>query len=67
MRTDDIRHMARDHGLRVAGLKKAELIHQLQLHEGNFACFATAVDGDCDQQACLWRQDCFRESKRKLR
>lgn len=66
MKVEEIRNLARDHGVRGARMKKPDLIRQIQLHEGNFACFGTAFDGFCDQEACLWREDCFRESERNM-
>jgi hypothetical protein len=30
-----------------------------QLSEGNFDCFARAVDGYCDQDGCCFRSECL--------
>lgn len=38
-------------------VSKAEMIRAIQVAEGNFACFGTAVDS-CDQAACAWRHEC---------
>jgi hypothetical protein len=43
-------------------MQKAELIGAIQRAEGNFDCFGTATEEECDQEECLWREDCFRES-----
>ena len=40
----------------------AEVIRAIQRAEGNFDCYGTAVEGECDQEECLWREDCFNES-----
>ena len=66
MNLEEIRGLAHMRGLKPGKLNKRELIRTLQRDEGNFDCFATACDGVCDQLACAWRQDCFREAKRLL-
>jgi hypothetical protein len=38
-------------------------VRLLQRSEDNFDCFATAVDGVCDQMSCVWREDCFKAAK----
>ncbi len=59
MKIQDIRSLARGLGLKPKATSKAELIRELQRHEGNFDCYATALLGDCDQTECLWRKDCL--------
>lgn len=59
MKLQDIRAIAKQHHIHHGGLSKAELIHQIQLQEGNFDCFGSACGGICDQAGCLWREDCF--------
>lgn len=59
-----IRNLVKETGMRPGKMKKAELIRSLQRHEGHFDCFASALDGECDQLACLWRKDCFTEAKK---
>ena len=58
----EIREMARQSGIRPARMEKAELIRTIQRTEGNFDCYGTATEEECDQEECLWREDCFRES-----
>jgi len=53
-----LRTMAKDLGVGTSKLQKAELIKTIQLAEGNFDCFGTAVDY-CDQGDCLSRVDCL--------
>ncbi len=43
-------------------LDRRELVRAIQRKEGNFDCFASAMDGVCDQVGCLWREDCFAEA-----
>lgn len=37
------------------------LIRQMQIKEGQIACFATASSMDCQNKECCWRHDCFDE------
>ncbi len=64
MNLTKIRGLAKKVGVKPGKMRKADLIRTIQLSEGYFDCFATAVDGDCDQQDCLWRDDCFAEAKK---
>lgn len=64
MQIQDIRTIAKAHGLKTARISKVELVRQIQSAEGNFNCFATAVDGVCDQLGCIWRDDCFAAAKK---
>ena len=59
---NEVRKIAKDHGLKTSRIKKADMIRLIQQHEGNYACFATASNG-CDQMNCLWREDCLPASK----
>jgi hypothetical protein len=60
MQITDIKIIAKQHGVKVSKLKKAELIKKIQLAEGHFDCFGSPVEGYCDQQECLWRSDCIK-------
>jgi hypothetical protein len=51
--------MAKELGIKTAGLRKVEKIKAIQGAEGNFDCFGTASDY-CDQASCLFRQDCLK-------
>tara|TARA_R110000868_G_scaffold326032_1_gene586953 strand:+ start:235 stop:435 length:201 start_codon:yes stop_codon:yes gene_type:complete len=62
MNIKQISELALGLGIKAKKQNKAELIRLIQQTEGNFACFATAVDGECDQANCLWRQDCLNVS-----
>jgi len=65
MHIQDIRYIARNMGLRTGRITKKELILSVQAQEGNFPCFATAADGICNQDRCLWREECFMHAKSK--
>jgi hypothetical protein len=54
----ELRTMAKDLSVSTSKLQKPELIKAIQLAEGNFDCFETAVDY-CDQVDCLFRVDCL--------
>ena len=65
MKIEDIRALARNIGIKPGKLNKTQLIHSIQRQEGNFDCFGSAVNGDCDQQACGWREDCLPVTAKK--
>lgn len=65
MNMQEIRQFARHNGLKPGKYSKLVLVRQIQRKEGNFDCFATAVNGVCDQYDCLWRDDCFAAGRRK--
>ena len=65
MNMQEIRVLAKDLGIKSSRMKKVDLIHAIQLTEGNFSCFATATSGDCDQLGCIWRDDCFAAAKKE--
>jgi len=67
MNMQEIRSIAKQHGVKSAKLTKINLIHAIQRDEGNFDCFATARDNYCDQDGCLWRTDCFAAAKEASR
>ena len=58
MNMADIRRKAKELGVKVQGLKKADLIRAIQTAEGNAACFSTGR-ATCDQLACCWRENCL--------
>lgn len=63
MNIQQLKTIAQQHQIDATGMSKTEIIHQLQRQEGNFDCFASATDGECDQLDCLWREDCFKAAK----
>lgn len=60
----EIKDRAKDFGIKTARMNKAKLIQTIQLSEGNFSCFASALEGECDQANCIWRDDCFSAAKK---
>jgi len=60
MRLSEIEKKARFLGINDTWkYSKKELVRKIQKSEGNFDCFATAINY-CDQQGCCWRPDCVR-------
>lgn len=58
MKLDDVKKIAAEKGIKAGKLRKAELIQQIQLAEGNDPCYATGKADECGQEQCLWREDC---------
>lgn len=58
MKLEEIKVIAKMHDIKVAKLKKAELVRAIQLAEGNDVCFETGQASQCGQAECLWRADC---------
>jgi hypothetical protein len=56
----NLKDMAKSQGLKVGNMKKQNIIRSIQLAEGNFDCFGSAVAGECDQMNCIWRVDCLK-------
>lgn len=62
MNLEEIRTIAKSHSIKTGRLSKISLIKTIQLGEGNFDCYSTATQGECDQGGCSWREDCFESS-----
>ncbi len=65
MNMQEIRVLAKGMGIKTARMSKVNLIQSIQLAEGNFNCFASALNGECDQLQCKWRDDCFKAAKKQ--
>lgn len=66
MNLKDIRKLAKEKGLASTRLRKKELIRSIQNVEGNFDCYGTNYDGNCDQHNCSWRESCVLESRKMV-
>ena len=64
MKMQEIREHAKDFGIKTARMSKVNLVKAIQDSEGNFSCFASAQDAECDQMTCMWRDDCFSAAKK---
>lgn len=64
MNVQEIRQIAAQIGVKPGKMDKTRLVKTIQRQEGNFDCFATASNCECDQGGCLWRKDCFAIAKK---
>lgn len=64
MNMQEIRLIAKEFGIKTSRMTKLDLIQTIQSSEGNFTCFASAKEGECDQLNCTWRKDCFAAAKK---
>jgi len=65
MKLDEVRAIAETYCISPGKLPKPGLIKLIQSAEGNFDCFATAENDECDQTSCLWQDDCFDAAQQK--
>lgn len=64
MNMQEIRELAKGYGIKTSRMSKVKLVQSIQLTEGNFDCFASAANSECDQLECVWRDDCFASAKK---
>lgn len=60
MTLKEVKAIAKERNLKVANMKKTEIIRAIQRSEGNNDCFVTGNADECGQINCLWRQDCLK-------
>ncbi len=60
MKAADINAKAKGLGISPGKMKKEDVIKQIQRVEGNFDCFGTATNGECDQIDCCWKELCLK-------
>ncbi|HEY4745849.1 MAG TPA: SAP domain-containing protein [Desulfuromonadaceae bacterium] len=58
MTFEEIKAIARERGIRIAGVKKVEIVRAIQAQEGNEPCFGTGRAAECGQPRCLWVKAC---------
>lgn len=58
----EIRRIAGQFGINTAGMEKVDLVRAIQRAEGVADCFGSAASEECDEESCLWREECFFES-----
>jgi hypothetical protein len=61
MKKKQIKKKAAQMGIKTRKMNKTDLVHAIQLAEGNPPCFRTEIDS-CGQTDCCWRSDCLPES-----
>lgn len=59
MTMTEIKAKARTLGISSGKMKKAELIHSIQIAEGCTPCFGRS-GGTCPWTECCWRKECFK-------
>jgi hypothetical protein len=59
MKYNDIRNMAKRMGINPYRMKKTELIQAIQRGENNTDCYGTPRVEKCNENGCLWREDCL--------
>lgn len=60
MNLKQVKEIAKSKGVKVGKMNKENIIRAIQKAEGNFECFGTAKNNYCDQNDCLWREDCLK-------
>jgi len=65
MNFNEIRTMAKGLGINTNRLKKTEMIRNIQRAESNIDCYGTARVQHCNEDTCLWREDCFALNEQK--
>jgi len=58
MKLEEIKEIAKKHGIKAGKMKKAELVRAIQGAEANAQCFDTGASPVCGQHDCLWHEDC---------
>ena len=66
MKMQEIQMMAKKYGIPSFGKKKANLIREIQIAEGNFDCYGTAFEY-CDQLECCFRPICLNGKQEKTK
>jgi hypothetical protein len=54
----EIKRIAIELGIRVVGVKKADIVRAIQTQEGNIPCFASGKVTECGQPHCSWAAAC---------
>jgi hypothetical protein len=61
----DIRKKAKDMGVKVSGMKKADLIRSIQVAEDNIPFFGTEKAQYYGEEGCHRREDCLPKNKQE--
>jgi hypothetical protein len=62
MDIQEIRQIAGQLGINPTRMGKTDLIQAIQRAEGIADCFGFAAAEECEEESCLWREDCLFES-----
>ncbi len=59
MHFNEIKKIAKGMGINTKGMKKTEVVRAIQRAENNIVCYGTERAETCNENGCLWRDDCF--------
>lgn len=59
MHIQDIRQMAKAMQINTFHMKKKDIVRAIQDKEQNIPCFGTGRVQYCEEDICLWREDCL--------
>jgi hypothetical protein len=59
MRFQDIQKMAKGMDINTYRMKKTDMIRAIQREENNIECYGTDRVDICEEEVCLWRDDCL--------
>jgi len=59
MKFNDVRKMAKGMDVNTYRMKKADIIHAIQHKENNIECYGTDRAEFCNEDSCIWRDDCL--------
>lgn len=63
MNSNEAKSMAKGMGINTRGMKKLDVIRAIQRAENNIECYGTQRVDMCNEDACLWRNDCISPNK----
>ena len=59
MKFNEIRKMAKEMQINTYRMKKTDIIRTIQKTENNIECYGTERINNCNEEMCLWRDDCL--------
>lgn len=59
METKQVHKFSKPGDRRTGKAANTDLLRQIRIMEGNYACFATAGSAGCSQGNCPWRRECL--------
>jgi len=59
MKFNEIRKMAKGMQINTYRMKKTDIIRAIQKAENNIECYGTERIMNCNEDICLWRDDCL--------
>ena len=59
MKFNEIRKMAKEMQINTYRMKKTDIIRTIQKTENNIECYGTERINNCNEEICLWRDDCL--------